>query len=427
MRKRIALGLLVATSVIVSVWIGLRIRDFERAAALVQSARRLLDPPLAEAASFVDVRAVEARDLAESAQAISPSSEAAALLNEANVIVRMQRGNYDQAEALLTRSRSAGDQPQLMLLSATLAALRKDDKTAQAWLNRLPPMAAGEPRALMLRSDIARSSGRADEALHYAELGLTQAPRSAALEERRGLADELLGNLAGAHKSFETALALDRHMSSPALSLGRVLRAQGDISGAVLAFREATQRDPEQAEAWLGSGVCRAQLGDHVAARIELEHAAQLSSKRAEPLIALADLDVSEGDLPQAVQRYRTALLIDPDSAAARVKLGNTLLRSSAVADASAVFRSAIEQRPELAAAHNGLGAALLSQGDLEHAEHELKTAAELDPQDAHPLLNLARLYKRRGDTTALANALSQAEARDPRLVIASSDHRSGH
>jgi Flp pilus assembly protein TadD len=188
-----------------------------------------------------------------------------------------------------------------------------------------------------------------------------------------------------------------------------------------LAFHAATQRNPADAEAWLGSGVCRAALGDDTAARVDLERAAEHAPTRAEPLVALADVDVAQGDLAGALGRYRAAVLLDAGSATARVKLGNTLLRTGAPEQAAAAFRAAIERRPDLAAAHNGLGAALLAQSDLQGAETELKSAASLDPKDAHPLLNLARLYKRRGDSAAFADALAQAEARDPQLVVASS------
>jgi Flp pilus assembly protein TadD len=114
-------------------------------------------------------------------------------------------------------------------------------------------------------------------------------------------------------------------------------------------------------------------------------------------------------------------LLLDRSATAGWVKLGNALLRSSDAPEAAKAYRTALDQRPELAAAHNGLGAALLAQADLDAAERELKQAAELDPHDAHPLLNLARLYKRRGAADQAAQAVAQAEARDPSLWVASS------
>ena len=96
-----------------------------------------------------------------------------------------------------------------------------------------------------------------------------------------------------------------------------------------------------------------------------------------------------------------------------------TETRAGEIAQADSQYRTAITERSDLAAAHNGLGAALFAQGDLGSAEAELKSAAELDPKDPHPWLNLARIYKQRGDESAQESALRTARARDPALALA--------
>jgi cellulose synthase operon protein C len=428
MSKKRLLGLSVAGCVLlVAAWFGVRLRDAERANELTLRAQRLLDPPLREASSFQDVRAGEARELCEEAQALAASGARAALLAEARSIEQWQHGAYARAEQELAGVASGERSPRLQIFSAALALARKDPLEAQRRLAGLPSASQNEPRALLVQSDIARALGREDAALAAAEGGLAREPDSATLLERRGLAYELLGDPAHALADLERAGQLDRHASSALLALGRVRRANGDLSGAILAFHEAAQRDPNDAEAWLASGVCRAALGDAVSAQVDLERAAELAPTRADPLIALGDLDAARGELAAAERRYRAAALLDRDNATARVKLGNALLRRGAAQEAASTFRAAIERRAELSAAHNGLGAALLAQGDLVAAESELKAAAALDPHDANPLLNLARLYKRRGDAVALADALAQAETRDPHLLIASSAAAAPH
>jgi tetratricopeptide (TPR) repeat protein len=421
MRKTTAFGLVLAAGVLAVCVAGYHARRSEQAQELVRRAERLLHPPLAEATSWQDVRAAEARDLLEEAQALASSPPAAALLVQAEIIQQLQRGAYEEAEQRLASLPRAEQDAQLVLLRVATALALKNTAAAQRALTQLSGADRDQPRALMLRSDLARALGRGDEALASAQRGLALDADSAALHERRGLAYELLGDWQRARADLERAAELDRRATSALLALGRVLRSMGDARSAVLAFHTATQRNPAEAEGWLGSGVCRAAFGDNTAARVDLERAAELAPRRAEPLLALADVDVAQGDLASALGRYRAAVLLDPGSATARVKLGNTLLRSGAIQDAAPAFRDAIERRPDLGAAHNGLGAALLAQGDLQGAESELKAAASLDPDDVHPLLNLARLYKRRGDTALLADALAQAEARDPHLLIARS------
>lgn len=410
MHKNARVGLLVACGVVISVLLALRARRAEDANALLARAEHLLHPGLAEAASFRDVRAREARELCEESAELSDGERARTLLLEARAVEALQRGAFDRAEELLASSPVRAQDARLLLLSAAVALARSDAAAAARWLERVPESEQANVWTLLVRSDVERGLGHADQALAAAESGIAQAPNVAALYERRGLAYELLGDGARAQTDLERAAQLDRRSSAPLLALGRLQRGRGELQAAVLAFHEAAQRNPDDAEAWLGSGVCRAALGDAVAARVDLERAAELAPKRAEPLIALADLDISEKHLSAALARYRAASLLDPSSALARIKLGNALMRAGEVAQAIPVFRAAIERRPDLAAAHNGLGAAFVARGELDSAEAELKDAARLDPKDPHPWLNLARLYKQRGDSAAQSEALARAQ-----------------
>ena len=83
MHKSATLGLLVACGVAVSAWLAVGARHAEEARALLGQAERLMSPPPAEATSFRDLRAREARQLCEEAQELSPSPEAKLLLTEA--------------------------------------------------------------------------------------------------------------------------------------------------------------------------------------------------------------------------------------------------------------------------------------------------------------------------------------------------------
>jgi superkiller protein 3 len=415
MRKSAWLGLLAACGVLLGGWLAVRAQRAEQAHALTDRARHLLQPPLREAASLRDIRGREARELLEEAHELSPLSEHEPLIALARAFELYSKERYAAAEQALASQKL--DRPDTLQLMAAIKLARGDARAAQALMSRTSDTT--DPRAALVRSDIARALGRGDLALASVE-GFIQADSpSAALYERRGLAHELLGNLSQASADLARAAELDRKSTSSLLALGRLERQAGRLSRAIVAFHEASQRAPDEAEAWLGAGVCRAALGENVAARMDLERAAGAAPTRTEPLVALADLDVAEHNLAGALRRYRAAVLLDPKSSIARVKLGNTLMRAGEIALAMPEFRAALADRPDLAAAHNGLGAALFAQGDLDGAEAELKSAAELDPKDAHPWLNLARLYKRRGDDRALESALERARERDPANVLA--------
>jgi tetratricopeptide (TPR) repeat protein len=417
MSRNAWLGVLVAVGVLTSAGFAVRARRQEQAEALTARALRLLHPPLSEAASLRDVRGKEARELLEEAQAISEAPERAELISLARANELYVRGRYAEAERALGANPLAHvEATQLM---AAIKLMRGKASEAHELMTRSASHDSSDPRAAVLRSDIARALGRGDVALASVEPFLSGADANATLYERRGLAYELLGERKRALSDLARAAELDARGVSALLALGRLQRESGALSAAILSFHEASQRDPNDAEAWLGAGVCRAALGDNIAARIDLERAAAAAPTRVEPLIALADIDVAERNLAGALGRYHAALLLEPKNTLARVKLANTLMRAGEVAAAVPEYRAALSEQPDLAAAHNGLGAALFAQGDLPGAEAELKSAAELDPKDPHPWLNLARLYKKQGDESAQASALQLARARDPALALA--------
>ena len=417
MSKNAWLGVLVAAGVLAAGVFAVHARRVEQAEELTEHALRLLHPPLSEAPSLRDLRGREARELLEQAQTIAQSPERDELITIARAAELYSKGRYEQAERAL--SGSALQRDQSLQLMAAIKLMRGKAAEADQILTRTYSRDAHDPRAAVLRSDIARALGRADVALRTVEPFFEDGEGSSALYERRGLAYALLGQRAEARADLMRASELDRKGVSALLALGRLQRESGALSEAILAFHEASQRAPDDAEGWLGAGVCRAALGDKVAARIDLERAAAAAPGRAEPLIALADLDIAERDLGNALRRYRAATLLDKGSALARVKLANTLMRAGDVPEAMTEYRAALAEQPGMAAAHNGLGAALFAQGELAAAESELKSAAQLDPKDPHPWLNLARVYKRQGNDSAERSALELARARDPALALA--------
>jgi superkiller protein 3 len=417
MSKNAWLGVLVAAGVAVAALLAVGARRVEQAEELTERAVHLLHPPLSEAPSLRDLRGREARELLEQAQTFYESDERSDLIALARAAELYTTGRYEHAERALSAGALKRDEG--LQLMAAIKLQRGQVAEADRILTSTWSPDASDPRAAVLRSDVARALGRADLALNIVEPFLKDGQGSSALYERRGLAQALLGHRAQARADLTRAAELDRKSVSALLELGRLQRDAGALSEAILAFHEASQRAPDEAEAWLGAGVCRAALGDTTGARIDLERASAAAPARTEPLIALADLDVAERNLGGALLRYRAAVLLDKQSALARVKLANLLMRAGEVNEAIPEYRAALAQQSDMAAAHNGLGAALFAQGDLPAAETELKAAAELDPKDPHPWLNLARLYKRQGNDSAQQSALQLARERDPALALA--------
>lgn len=410
MRRR-ALWIAVVVGCICGGFLVYRQGRIERAQALCQRAARLLHAPFDEAPAFSDVRAAEARMLLDEADLLAATSDGRRLRIEADALIALQRG-----DAATARKALAGANVQD---SSGTGALRAAIELADGKLAAADGViakvveTAPDPRAFAIASEIARAKGQGDRALAYAQKGLEQ-KQSAALLEARGLAYELLGDLAHARSDYELAAQLDARPAGPLLHLGRVLREQGDVRGAVLAFNGATQRNPRDSEAWLGTGICRIGLQDYSGARADLERAGELAPTKAAPLIGLGDVDAAQKQWEAAEHHYRAATMLEPKSALAWLKLGNTSMRRGQLSAATDAYRKAIDNQPELAAAHNGLGAALQATGESDAAKSELEQAAKLDPNDPNPFFNLARLYRQQGNDSAAETALAQAQSKSP-------------
>src|SRR4051794_11659106 len=108
MPKNAWLGVMLACGVLLCGWFAVLARQSEQAEELTEQALRLLHPPLAEAASLRDIRAREARELLEEAQAISPEPERAELVALARASELYVKGRYADADKLLS------EQPKLL-------------------------------------------------------------------------------------------------------------------------------------------------------------------------------------------------------------------------------------------------------------------------------------------------------------------------
>lgn len=398
--------------------VGHELRQRQDIDALVDPARRWLRAPLSRAPELQDVDAARAGAFLDGALAIREQDAVRGRWHYAHALGHYQRGQFDRAnERLEQASALLGEDADALVLRAALAMEHAQPKPARRALTRALSLHPHHPRALMLLSDLALDAGEGEAARDYAGDAVRRDPKAASALNRRGLAHELLGDLAAAAEDFRAAAELHDRLPHAHLNLGRLLRQQGQTRPALLAFAEAARRAPQRPEAWLGAGLCRAELGDTVGARIDLEHARTARSDAPEPLLALADLDMAAGQRAEAITRYRAALTLEPGLAAGWVKLGNALVRDGQAGEARAAFERAITADPELAAAHNGRGAVLSMLGEDSLAAEALAEAARLDAHDPNPLLNLARLRLRIGDREGAERAQQQAMALDPAVA----------
>ena len=124
------------------------------------------------------------------------------------------------------------------------------------------------------------------------------------------------------------------------------------------------------------------------------------------------------GDLDGAVEHYRQSIEQHP-TAEAHTLLGLTYSARGRFDEAMAECREAIALDPGYGKPYNEIGAALIAQGQLDDAVPWLERAIRAPRySDRHqPHVNLARIYRARGELRRAIGELEHALAIAPRVV----------
>jgi predicted O-linked N-acetylglucosamine transferase (SPINDLY family) len=304
--------------------------------------------------------------------------------------------------------------------------------TRNAWaaeVNILPMASSrqpqADPRLMTMLGEAAAAAEQAGDlagaAAAYRDLAQAM-PRDAALLQRLGVVEYLLGNLDDAIRCLGMAVRLDRRDAGSLVNLGLAQHAAGRPAEAVASLRKATALRPDLALAHgnlalalsaLGDGrgavesarravalgpgdpqslailgnACHA-AGDLQAARAAWLEALSIGGPQAEVLYNLGNTDRALGDSIAAIARYREALDADPGHLPAWINLGNVRMAVRDYDGAEAAFESALQ-----AAAGGG------------SAAHAMATEARY---------NLANLQRMTGRLDAAAASYREVLAGEP-------------
>lgn len=235
------------------------------------------------------------------------------------------------------------------------------------------------------------------------------------------------------------AVDLQPSQSRPRYLLGIAQERLGDFAGAAQSFEGVTHLDSKDAEALTHLGGVMLQLGKPAEAEGKFRQALEIEPKSPAALQGLAQsLELQKK--PGAAEAYRDYLAVQPSDAAAEQRVIHTLLEQknydAALAEldklpetnppsletlklradiligqkktdeAIAVLQQAIQQAPNDAQLQGGLGRLYMDKKDYASAEKELKVALNLDRNNVVYWKDLSSTYYLAGNYPAALTAM---------------------
>jgi predicted TPR repeat methyltransferase len=165
-----------------------------------------------------------------------------------------------------------------------------------------------DPAALLREAAAYHAQGNLPQAERLYREVLRRDPRAANAHNLLGVLARQRGDVAGALRHTEKALALRPQAPVFLANRGATLAEAGRMPEAVLALRGALATRPDDAVTLRNLGQALCALGDATAALAPLERATALQPDGAEPWLALAHARREAGDAPGAIAAAEQAL-----------------------------------------------------------------------------------------------------------------------
>jgi tetratricopeptide (TPR) repeat protein len=244
--------------------------------------------------------------------------------------------------------------------------------------------------SLNISADKLYQYGDMEGAIKEFERALAVDPKNVNVHNSLGVCHGVRGNLDWAIDAFETAIALDPEDVMATYNLGLAHLKQGNRDKALELFLKAHSLDGEHPDIACQIGLCYRDMGRTEAALGFLEKAALHTPKWGHVFRALGDCYLEKERLPEAVKAYEKAIKrhpTDPTSLSALGHLYGELGENIEIA--IMLCRESTTLDPDNGLFRYRLGKLYLQQMDYEKAIEQLKMAADLG-EDCTELLREA-------------------------------------
>ena len=298
----------------------------------------------------------------------------------------LQIGDVAKAEAYFKQAatRNPGDVWIQTALAITQFSKGNVD-SGYAQLHQLAASDGGTFADMALISAYVRQ-GKFDAALAAIDALEKKLPKQPIAAEWRGRVQLARQDVAGARKSFETALALDP-LYFPAVSK--------------LAGLDLADKKPD-------------------AAKARLDALLKADPKNVQVLLALAELkEKSGGSADDVATLLREAVRLNPTVAAPRQLLIDHYLKNKNMKAALAAASESVSAKPDSPELLDALGRVQQGSGELNQAIATFNRLAELRPRSPQPLLRLADAQMTMKNSEAARQSLRRALVVSPNLLAA--------
>ncbi len=300
-----------------------------------------------------------------------------------DAVMETRAGRYEQAQALMTRTKGQ--------------------------LNDYPP-------ALLLQGMIAFQVNNMAQANEYLAKVVAATPRSVIARKLYAAAQLRKGDAQGAIDTLKPLMNTNAMDARTLAMLGSAYARMNDFATSQKYFEQAVTAAPN--EGGLRTQLAMSQLaqGDANSAGVELQKALAKDENSLQALMMLALLDLRGNRYDQALATSNKIIKQYPE-----LPMGYNLrgaaalgLNNSKVAEAN--FRLALQKKPDFQEARRNLAQLMVSSGRNAEARQELLKSLEVNKNDTRAMFGLARLSAAEGKVKEQIAWLKRAAAVSPTL-----------
>jgi len=328
----------------------------------------------------------------------------------------MQARDFSRATALLEQAaKIRGDDARMLIRLATARIAAGDTAVGLSVLEQAVDVDKNGIAA-EFSLGIALLNQRAfDKALSIARSIQSKQPKSPLGFNLAGTVQGRMGDLAGARRNFEQAVAIDPGYWPATSNLARIELAKGDRAAAQRHIERLLDHSKDRLEAMVALFEVSGDRGRYVRS---LEAVRESNAKLLEPRVLLAQAYIASGLGDRALKAAQEAAAIAPSSPQVASILGTAQLLADRKSEALTTFRRLTTDHPQSAEAQLRLAEVHVALDDARAAEAAFGKALSLQPDYVEAMVGLAQLHARSGRVDEAAKIAARMREKFPKSAL---------